>query len=322
MKALPFRVLVSTLIIVLSGTPLVAQDQSCRVIGALFGMDLRGRVLLLMSDARDLVSIRFQEATPFLQVPAGGKTQPAPFRIDPAQVNVGDRVCVQLPDSLPLDDHQPIQRALVTRRTDIGVQQRNELARWQTRSAFGLITAIDSKTRTISLEVSKPGQSTEVMVDASGPVGYHSFLAGEFTSLPESGIPVAVGDYIYVRGEPVASGTAITAHSIVTGGFRTFTGTIDSMEVLANQVRIRMLLSGTDRTVDINPSVLYATSPAGPMRMILFADLMPGDPILVLAQSGGDVGDVRAMALISSFSSFGLGDQGDGPLTWAFEQWK
>jgi hypothetical protein len=54
------------------------------------------------------------------------------------------------------------------------------------------------------------------------------------------------------------------------------------------------------------------------MRQIWLSDLQPGDPVLVLAQAGGDAGNLRVLAVIASLSSFGLGDAEDERLPWVF----
>ena len=197
-------------------------------------------------------------------------------------------------------------------------QQRDELAAWQAGGAFGVITALDPRTRNITLRPSRPGGASEVKVDASGPVRYESFSAGSSTGLPASWNQLSVGDYVYVRGEKTADATAMAARLIVAGGLRTFTGTIESIDILDEQIRIRTLLSGTVRTVHVDPGVLHAISPGGPMRGIWLADLQPGDPVLVLAQGGGEAGDVQALAVLASFSSFGFGKGENERLPWFF----
>jgi hypothetical protein len=305
------------LILAFPRASLAGQDDSCRATGQLFGMDLGGHEFLLKSDAGEVSTVHFEDSTTFTQVPASGQASPGSIRLDPVQVNVGDRLCVQ-----SSDDKGPIKKVLVIRRPDIEAQQRNELAAWQARSVFGIITALDPRTRRVTLKLAGAENSSEIAIDVSGPVTYQEFSAGGFTSHPIVGSPLSVGDFIYVRGDKTADASAMTARLIVAGGVRALTGTIESMDILEERIRIRSLLSDTVRTVQVHPGVLHATSPNEPMRQIWLSDLQPGDPVLVLAQAGGDAGNLRVVAVIASFSSFGLGGEKDERLPWVSENGK
>jgi hypothetical protein len=305
------------LILTFPRASLADQDDSCRATGQLFGMDLGGHEFLLESDAGDVSNIHFEDSTVFTQVPPSGPALAVPIRLDPVQVNVGDRLCVQ-----SSGDKQPIYRVLVTRRAEIAAQQRNELAAWQARSVLGMISAVDSRTRNVTLKLAGPEKPSEIAIDIRGPLTYQAFSEGTFTNHSLAEQPLSVGDYIYVRGDKTTDASAMTARLIVAGGVRALTGTIESMDILEERIHIRTLLSDIPRTVQVNPAVLRATSPNGPMRQISLADLRPGDPILVLAQTGGETENLDVLAVIASFSSFGLGEAEDQRLPWVSENGK
>jgi len=86
------------------------------------------------------------------------------------------------------------KKVLVNRRPDIEAQQRDELAAWQARSVFGVITELDPRTRKITLEVSSPQKSPEITIDISGAVSYQTFSAGSFASHSGSESQLSVGD--------------------------------------------------------------------------------------------------------------------------------
>ena len=282
--------------------------ESCRSVGQLYGMDLANRTFLLKSDAGDISNIRFDGSTIFVQTPSL-------LRLDPTQVNVGDRLCIQASD-----ETEPIKRATVTRRVDIASRERAELSGWQARSAFGVITALDSQSRRLTLKLSDSARIPVVTVDASGPVTYQSYATGGLIGVASSWNQLSPGDYVYVRGEKSKSG--ITARLIATGGFRTITGTIESVDTLEERLRIRTLFSGASRTIEVGPGFLYETSQGAPATRIDFADLQPGDAVLVLTRGGGNDANVHALAVIGSFSSFGFGDKEDGRLPWIIENGK
>ncbi|MCU1338607.1 MAG: hypothetical protein JWO19_4188, partial [Bryobacterales bacterium] len=112
LKLLPLAFGVA-LILTFPRASLAGQDDTCRVIGQLFGMDSGGHEFLLQSDAGDVTNVHFEDSTVFIQVSAKGQVMPAPTRLDPAQVNVGDRLFLQ-----SSDDKDPINKVLVSRRPD------------------------------------------------------------------------------------------------------------------------------------------------------------------------------------------------------------
>ena len=104
--------------------------------------------------------------------------------------------------------------------------------------------------------------------------------------------------------------------------YRTHTGAknFESANALDERMHIRTTPAEAAGGIHVDPAALYATSQEGGMQGIYFADLEPREPLLVLARTGSE-GDVHALAVIASFSSFGFGE-GDGPLPWLFTKGK
>jgi hypothetical protein len=123
---------------------------------------------------------------------------------------------------------------------------------------------------------------------------------------------VALGDRLYVRGAKTATNQNFAASLIVSGGFRSFAATIETMETLDEQLHVRLVLSGNRRTVHIELGNLYAVARAGGVApgdarrlyRISAADLQPGDTVLILGINQAP-DSLRASALIAGFSPFG-----------------
>ena len=205
---------------------------------------------------------------------------------------------------------------MVTPRPEVEVEQKKELAAWQAGSLYGLVSEVDRKTRRITLEVSSGGKTTHHSVELS-PDTVYWFVPANFKCLSDAVTGsldrVAAGDRIYVRGSKDSASQTFVARLVVAGGFRSFAATIDTMELLDDQIRVHLVLSGNPRTVHIRFGELFTigqvggAAPSGSRRLypIEAADLQSGDTGLILGTDDGP-SSLQACALIVGFSPGGV----------------
>ena len=230
-----------------------------------------------------------------------------PQQLNPEQLNNGDRLCVRTSEPLEVT---------VTPRTEIDAEQRKELTAWQADSLYGVVSGLDRTARLITLAVSAGDQTSSYSVDVSPNTAYWFFprnAIGLSDAVTGSLDRVAPGDILYVRGTKDAASQKFAASLIISGGFRSFVATIETMETLDEELHVRMVLSGNRRTVNISPEEFYAIGQAGgaaadqtrKLYRISAADLRAGDTVLILGiEEGKD--SLRACALIAGFSPFGV----------------
>ena len=204
----------------------------------------------------------------------------------------------------------------VTPRREIDAEQRREIAAWQADSLYGVVSSLDRKARGITLVGIVGDKKTNYPVEVSPNAAYR-FLPRNAVrlsdALPSSWEQIAPGDTLYVRGTKGGAGQKFVASLIVSGGFRSFAATIETIEPLDELLHVHLVQSGNRRTVHISPGELYAIgqaqgAAAGQARLLRRidpSDLQPGNTVLILGIDDGQ-DSLRACALIAGFSPFGV----------------
>jgi hypothetical protein len=274
--------------------------QNCRIAGQVFFADAIDHTISVKTDSGDLVNFNYDDATKFLTADAN-PTQPA-------ELNNGDRLCVR-------NSEPPV--VTVTPRRKIEAQQKKEIADWQTDSLYGIVSAVDQTTRRVTLAVSAGDKTSNYSVDVN-PNAACWIIPRDSIRLSDavagSLARVAAGDALYIRGTKSDGGREFVANLLVTGGFRSYAATIESMETLSELMHVRMVLSGNHRIVHTGLGEIYTvgkvTSDAASRNTQRLyrtdaADLRPGDTILILGVDEGS-DSLRALALIAGFSPLGV----------------
>jgi hypothetical protein len=103
------------------------------------------------------------------------------------------------------------------------------------------------------------------------------------------------------------------ARLIVSGGFRSFAGSVESMDPLTSLLQLRDFRSGRIRPVHFEFMPIYVvgknTAPGARDRHLYSAtvgDMKDGDPVLILGRENDQAGDIDAFLLITGFSPGGV----------------
>ena len=125
------------------------------------------------------------------------------------------------------------------------------------KALFGTVKALDPANHRITVRVSA---SSDVSVDAAGSVAF--WILPTAADDPADAVrggweSLATGDAIYVRGERVTGMRTMRARLIVSGGFRSFSGSVESMEPLTSLLRLRDFRSGRSRPVHFDFMPIY-----------------------------------------------------------------
>jgi len=272
-----------------------AQVPQCRIAGQVFFADVFDHRITVKTDPGDLVSFNYDATTHFVR--AGSALQPA-------DLNNGDRLCLGM--------SQPLVVTVIPR-AQIEADQRKELASWQADSLYGVVSEVDRRARRITLEVSIGSKTTRHPIELNPDAAYWlvpADLPCLSDAVPGSLDRISTGDRVYVRGSK--TGDVLEAYLVISGGFRSFAATIDTMEILDDAVRVHLAISGNPRTVHVRSGDLYTINPTSgassnqtrQLYPIEAADLQPGDTALVFGveQAQDSVG---ACALIVGFSPAG-----------------
>ena len=279
--------------------PGASSTPPCLAAGQISGWDVLERSLSLKSDSGHYSDVSYDDSTVFTD----GETT-----VSPVDLNVDDRLCIQA----FLDHSESVaSRVLVTRRSEIDVRDRHDLLEWERDSVFGTVKLVDINNRRIALQTPAGSQ---VVIDAGGPIAFWTLPAQAID--PADAVPghwqeLKAGDEIYVRGDGASTTGAIRARLIVSGGFRSFIGAIESMDPLTEVLRLRDFRSGRSCSVHFDFTQIYIVGKNSGLedRRLYSAtvgDLKEGDSVLVLARQHGEAGRVDGLLLITGFSRDGI----------------
>jgi hypothetical protein len=289
------------LYVVLASSTTLVNAQDCRIAGQVFFADVVDHAITIKTDSGDLVNFNYDNSTSFRRSDASAN------RVPPEDLNNGDHLCVGTSEPAVVK---------VTQRQEINAQQKKELTAWQADSLYGVVSGLDRQARQITLEVSAGGKTSSYSIRVSPSAVYWIFPRDSvrFSDAVSGSLDrVNMGDPLYVRGTKDGASQKFVANAIVSGGFRSFAATIETMEILDEALHVRLVLSGNRKTVHISFGELYAvgregSTAAGKARRLYridAADLQPGDTVLILGINEGS-DSVRAGALIAGFSPFGV----------------
>jgi hypothetical protein len=309
--------------------PLLAQTSetaiplapACRVAGQVAGWDLLAHTINLKSDSGNYSDFRYDGSTKFTT----GDATLKPDELGMLEwLNIDDRLCVE---AFQADAQQIASRVRVTSRVEVDAGDRRELLRWQAESLFGTVKTLDPANHRITVSVPA---SPDVSVDAAGSVAF--WILPKAADDPVDTVrgsweSIAKGDAIYVRGERVPGMPAMRARLIVSGGFRSFAGSVESMDPLTNVLDLRDFRSGHNRPLHFDFLSIYVvgknTAPGARGRRLYHAtvgDMKKGDSVLILGRENNQTGDIEAFLVVTGFSPGGVLQPGPGQSAdWIFQ---
>jgi hypothetical protein len=289
----------------------------CQAAGQVYGWDIHERTFTLQSDSGHYSDYRYDDSTKF----TNGEV---PIKQDVLDLNIDDRLCVE---AFSPGKQDVASRVQVTFRSDIDAQDKRELVRWQSESVFGAVKSWDARDRKMIVSVPSSG---DVSVDAAGPLAFWILPTGADDAgdvIRGSWDTLVAGDPIYIRGERTPGAQTVRARMVVSGGFRSFAGSVQSMQPLTEQLVLRDFQSGRRRPVHFDFTSIYVvgkTSAPGSRDRRMYpatvGDLKTGDSVLILGRDDKQNGGTEAFLLITGFSPGGVVQPGPGQSPdWIFQ---
>ncbi len=223
-----------------------ASASSARQIGTIQTIDATS--LTLTTDKGEKVSVGLNGETKVVQLPAGStdlkSAQPAAM----TDVAVGDRV---LAIGMPADATTTwtARRLVLMKSTDIAKRHEAEQAGWQ-HSSGGIVSSVNLASGTVM--VTSGTRTVSVATSPSTILRRYAPSSTRFEDATRSSLgELHPGDQLRVRGERAEDGS-IKADEIVSGSFRTLSGTIQSINAAAGEVTVKDLKTQRPATLAVS----------------------------------------------------------------------
>jgi len=224
------------------------------VIGTIEKVDTAAKSLTLKTDKGEESTIKFDEKTQFLNLPAGEKDTKKATRAAAADVSAGDRVIARMraEDKTGL----PAVFLYFEKRTDLAQRQKKTEEEWQTQSVFGTVKSVDAAAKHVVIAVRGGfGPPKDVALDASGPVEYQRFSldSGKYEPSSAGLASIQAGDQVRLLGQKNADQTEIKLEAIQSATFKSLPVTVKSVDSAGGIIVATDLTSKKPITIEVKP---------------------------------------------------------------------
>jgi len=227
---------------------------------------INGTALTLTPDSGSDLNVTVEPATRIVRIAPGEKDLKNATQIQLQDVQVGDRVLVGgklSDDKLSL----AASSVVVMKKTDLQARDQQTLQDWQKRGVDGLASAVDASAATIVIT----SKGKNVVIHTSSTTVIRRYLPDsvKFEDAKTSTLQeIRPGDQVRARGDRNADGTDVTAEEIVSGTFRNFAGTINSVDASSSTLSVHDLLSKKNVTIKVTPDSLLRKLPPEMAQMM------------------------------------------------------
>jgi hypothetical protein len=226
-----------------------APAAAARRIGAVKAIN--GTVITLTPDSGPDLSVTVQPTTRIVRIAPGEKDLKNAAPIQLQDVQVGDRVLVGGKLS---DDNASLvaSSVVVMKRSDLEARHEQDLQDWQKRGVDGLAKVVDASAGTVT--ISARGKDVVLRTSKNTVIRRYAPDSVKFDDAKPSTLQeIRPGDQVRARGDRSADGAELTADEIVSGTFRNFAGTVNSVDASSSTLSVHDLLSKKIIVIKITP---------------------------------------------------------------------
>jgi hypothetical protein len=210
---------------------------------------INGNNLTLTPDSGSDLNVTVEPTSRIVRIAPGEKDLKNATQIQLQDVQVGDRVLVGgklSDDKLSL----AASSVVVMKKTDLQARDQQTLQDWQKRGVDGLANAVDPSAGTIT--ITSKGKSVVIHTSSTTVIRRYPPDSVKFEDAKPSTVQeIHSGDQVRARGDRNADGTDVSAEEIVSGTFRNFAGTVNSVDASSSTLSVHDLLSKKNVTIKV-----------------------------------------------------------------------
>jgi hypothetical protein len=222
------------------------------VIGTVEKVDSGGRWFGIKTDKNEETTVKFDDKTSFLRIPAGETDIKKATRISAADVSAGDRILARVRTENPTG--LPATTFVITKQADIAQRQQKTREEWQTQSLAGLVKSLDPAAKQIVISVrGLAGPPRDVTLDVTGGVDFQRYNPESSKYETSTLAAIQPGDQLRVLGQKNADVTQIKAEAVMSGSFKTVPVQIKSIDTGTGQIMATDLGSKKPITINVKP---------------------------------------------------------------------
>lgn len=249
------RIVASGLLLAFAAViPAAAQEAQAKakyvsVIGTVEKVDASGKALTLKPDKTDATTVKFDDKTQFLRLPAGVTDAKQATRSTSSEVSVGDRVIARLRAG---EEGQPAVFLYFEKQTELAQRKEKTAEEWKKDGISGIATSVDPAGKKIVMAMRGAGPAKEVTLDLSGNIVATRFSADTGKNEPSTIAAIHPGDQVTVIGQKNADASEIKVEAITSGFYKTLPVQIKSIDTAAGQILATDLATKKPITITVN----------------------------------------------------------------------
>lgn len=249
------RIVASGLLVAFAAViPATAQEAQPKakyvsLIGTVEKVDASGKVLSVKPDKADATSVRFDDKTQFLRLPAGVTDAKQATRATSGDVSAGDRVIARLRAG---EEGQPAVFIYFEKKTELAQRKEKTAEEWKKDGIYGLATSVDPAGKKIVMSTRGAGPSKDVTLDLSGNIDVTRFSAETGKNEPSTIAAIHPGDQVTVIGQKNADGSEIKVEAITSGFYKTLPVQITSIDAAAGRIMATDLATKKPIAITVN----------------------------------------------------------------------
>jgi co-chaperonin GroES (HSP10) len=272
---------------------------------------INGTAITLTPDSGSDLNVTVQPTTRIVRIAPGEKDLKNATQIQLQDVQVGDRVLVGgklSDDKLSL----AASSVVVMKKSDLQARDQQTLQDWQKRGVDGLAGAADASAGTIS--ITSKGKSVVIHTSGTTVIRRYPPDSVKFEDAkPGTLQEIHPGDQVRARGDRNADGTDLSAEEIVSGTFRNFAGTINSVDASSSTLSVHDLLSKKNVTIKVTADSQLRKLPPEMAQMMAKRLKGAAAGAMAGAASGSSAGDQHAASANAPGATGGNGGHSGGP---------
>jgi len=231
-----------------------AASRYVSVIGTVEKVDSAAKTFTLKTDKGEEPTLKFDDKTQFLNLPAGEKDTKKATRAAVADVSPGDRVIARM----RAEDETGLPAVFLyfEKKTDLAQRQKKTEEEWQTQSVYGTVKSVDAAAKSVVIAVRGGfGPPKDVTLDAAGSVEYQRFSldSGKYEPSSAGLALIQTGDQVRLLGQKNADQTQIKLEAIQSGTFKSLPVTVKSVDSAAGMIVATDLTTKKPITINIKP---------------------------------------------------------------------
>ena len=202
-------------------------------------------LLVVTTDNGSEVHVQIPADVKVVRVPPGSKDLKESTPIQLSDVQVGDRVLVQMKPGEEVSSPVAV-RVVAMKKSDIAEKQAKEREEWQRHGIGGLVRSVDPATGAITIGTLSATGPKDVVVRARQDTVLRRYAPGSVKfddAKPGPISEIQVGDQLRARGTRSPDGADFTADEIVSGSFRNIGGTITAVDASSGTLTVSDLAS-------------------------------------------------------------------------------